>query len=121
MFGLCRNIKEQPELSDIRVSLTMDSTHSHHTDAASNTAPADKATEVEVEAEPMTAEYNFPVIPPDRRLSWLGWSVALGVFLVNKKVGLVFIVLLLVFGKFPTLNLKNLPGQVGKLYKKLRS
>lgn len=102
----------------------MDNTQSNHTEANppdGSSAPLTSVTEVEVEAEPLETEYNFPVIPPDRRLSWLGWSVALGVFLVNKKIGLIFIVLLLIFGKFPTLNLKSLPGKAGRLLKKLRS
>ncbi len=101
----------------------MDSTHPRHTHAESSAppTPVEQVTELEVEAEPLESEYNFPVIPPDRRLSWLGWAVALGVFLVNRKIGLIFIVLLLVFGKFPTLDLKNLPGKAGRLFKKLRS
>ncbi len=103
----------------------MDNIHSANTqpppDTPGGPAPASKVTEVEVEAEPLESDYNFPVIPPERRLSWLGWSVAIAVFLVNKKIGLIFIILLIVFGKYPTLNLKNLSGQAGRLYKKLRS
>lgn len=75
----------------------------------------------EVEVEPLDDDVENAVIPPDRRLSWVGWAAAIAVFLVRKDVGIVFFVALLLFAKFPTLNFKNLPAGAGRLYRKLRS
>lgn len=99
---------------------------SGHTNPQTAAAPPDstltKASVTEVEVEPIGDDDDaYPVIPPEKRLSWLGWAVAIAVFIVNKKAGILFFIILLVFGKFPTLNLKNLPGSAGRLIKKLRS
>jgi hypothetical protein len=76
----------------------------------------------EVDVEPIgDEEDDYPVIPPERRLSWIGWTLAIAVFIINKKIGIVFFILLLVFGKFPTLNLKNLPAGAGRFFRKMRS
>lgn len=99
--------------------------HSGHTEPQAAATPPDstptKASVTEVEVEPIGDDDAYPVIPPEKRLSWLGWAVAIAVFIVNKKAGILFFVILLIFGRFPTLNLKNLPGSAGRLIKKLRS
>lgn len=101
----------------------MEKTPSSHTDHArkgSATTPLTPLNVMEVDVEPIDQDVERPLIPADRKLSWLGWLAAIALFIVNRKLGLVFIILLLVFRQFPTLNLKHLPGKAGKLFKKLR-
>jgi len=74
-------------------------------------------TEVEAEA----IDQDPVLIPPDRRISWIGWVAAILIFMINRKLGLCLVAVLIIFGKFPTLNLKHLPKKAGSLFKKLRS
>ncbi len=98
----------------------MESTTSNQTHTTDNLVPGPTVTEVEAEALGQDPPV-VPVIPPERRISWLGWVVAILIFLVNKKLGLALFVALLVFRQFPTLNLKQLPRAAGSLLRKLRS
>lgn len=74
-----------------------------------------------VDVEPIPRPAPEPFLDGRRRLSWLGWAVALAIFAFNRKLGLVVFVLLLVFGLLPTVNLKGLPARAGELYRKIRS
>lgn len=74
-----------------------------------------------VHAEPIGAPAPPPAVEPDRKLSTLAWAVAAVLFLFNRKIGLVFFVILLVFRQYPTFSLKSLPGKIGSLYRKNRS
>ena len=98
----------------------MEPTASQQTQQSTNLAPRPPITEVQAEAigqEPPVV----PVIPPDRRISWLGWLTAILIFIANKKLGLVLFVVLLIFRQFPTLNLRQLPRAAGSLLRKFRS
>src|SRR5690606_10340102 len=71
-----------------------------------------------VDVEPIPGPPVEPVVPPDRRLSMLAWAVAVVLFIFNRKLGIVFFVILLVFRQYPTFSLKSLPGKCGSLFKK---
>lgn len=60
-----------------------------------------------VEAEPVGREDSLIDIDPDRRLSWLAWVAAFGLFIFNRKLGLVFFIILVMFQLVPRLTRKN--------------
>lgn len=60
-----------------------------------------------------------PIIPADRRISWIGWIAAILIFIVNKKIGLALIIILIVFQKFPAINVKSLSRKAAQLLKKV--
>lgn len=103
----------------------MKNTNPNHTDQTSAPTPetplAHSPTDVDVEPINRDNANDHPVIPPNRRLSWLGWAAAIFIFIINRKLGLLFIILLIVFRQFPTLNLQSISGKAGKLYRKIRS
>ena len=104
--------------------MTMDNTTPNHTTENKSRAQANAvaaSTVQEVAVEPINREIEKPVIPPNRRISWLGWLVAIAIFILNRKLGFLLMVGLIVFKQFPTLNLKNLPGKAGQLYRNFRS
>ena len=74
-----------------------------------------------VQAEPIGAPVTRPEIEPDRRLSWLAWAAAFVLFIFNRKLGLLFFVLLLVFRQYPTFSLKSFLGKPDKSSPKNRS
>lgn len=94
-------------------------THTEQKDSPGN--PVVPSSVIEVDAESMEPEVRGSIIPVERRLSWLAWLVALVLFVFNRKIGLLFFITLLVFRQFPTLELKNLPGSAGRMYRKFRS
>ena len=94
----------------------MTQNNSHEPSRPAALPPTAPPTEVEAEA----IDRPKPVIPPNRRISWLGWLVALLVFRWNMKFGIVLVILLVVFKQYPTINLKNLPHAAGTFLRKLR-
>ena len=66
-------------------------------------------------------EKEVPIIPADRRISVLGWLATVAIFIVNKELGLILVIVLLVFQKFPAINMKSLARKTGRLFRKARN
>jgi hypothetical protein len=81
-----------------------------------------ESTVTPVQAEPLGADVPVaPEIEPDRRLSWMAWAAALVLFIINRKLGLLFIIVLLVFRQYPKFNLQALMGKGKAASRKNRS
>lgn len=61
-----------------------------------------------VHAEPIGPEPEIQIIEPERRLSALAWLAAIVLFIFNRKLGIVFFIVLLFLRKYPTINFKAL-------------
>ncbi len=76
---------------------------------ATDTAKMPVPTEITpVHAEPIGPEPEAPLIEPERRPSALLWLAAIVVFIINRKLGIVFFIVLLLLRKYPTINFKAL-------------
>lgn len=95
---------------------TQPNTHTRQT-----TPPPDEGP-ISVEAEPVEESRPARKSPqPRRNISLLGWLAAILLFIINKKLGIVLAILLIIFRQYPTLSLKRLARATGKFLKELRS
>ncbi len=72
---------------------------------------------IEADAKPIAPEPR-KAKPPVRSISLLGWAVALFLLVINRKLGLVAIVLLLVFRQYPWLSISSIASTSGKWWGK---
>lgn len=74
---------------------------------------------IEVEAvpyDPKTGKITKTERKWNRSVSLYGWLSAFLLFMINRKLGLVFLIFLLVYQVFPKFQLIKVPRILGKIY-----